>query len=158
MPVGTYDFGGGIVSRNGNVEVLLTPVVNALLETPSTILSFAGVTGETYEFDLTAYYTTNADTTGARFTVIGVGTPTSIMYRSRWTLTATTEFFTNYVAEGLPAASGATSLAAGSTATIQGRITPSADGLVEFQVASEVAIANAVTVLAGTRLAWRQLT
>jgi len=157
MPVGTYDFGGGIVSREGSVEVLLAPIANVADNVLATALSFTGVAGETYEFDFVGHYTTAADTTGSRWTVVGVGTPTMIRYRSRWTLTATTEFFTNYVAEGLPAAASATSLAAGSNCHIVGTITPSANGLVEFQFASEVA-ASAVTALPGTRLEWRQLT
>lgn len=141
-----------------NIVVLASDVVNndAVANTIADVtgLSFSATAGQTYFFRFTFDYTSNATTTGARFSVNGPAA-TRLSYTSIYALTATTQTIghglTTY---NLPAASNATSAAtAGNIAVVQGFVTPSADGTIIARVASEVTAA-AITVKAGSILEW----
>lgn len=139
---------------NRTIAIVATDVVNddANADTLASVtgLSAALVSGATYKFRAVIAYNSAATTTGARFTVNGP-TATHLNYTYRNTLTATTEMFGYATAYQIPAAAGATSLAAGNIAIVEGQVTPSADGTLQVQFASEVS-ASAVTVLAGSSL------
>jgi hypothetical protein len=115
-------------------------------------LSFAVTSGTRYRFYALIWYTSAAATTGSRWTLNGPAA-TNMSYRSTYTLTATT-ITTNFAtAYSIPAASNASSLAAGDIAIIEGTILPSANGTVIVQFASEVA-SSAITCKAGSTLEW----
>lgn len=127
-----------------------TDVANAHA-TPDTLADITGLTiavtaGDSYRFRFVAGYTSAATTTGARFTINGPAM-TSINFVSRWTLTATTEYFF-YASALLGGTVQATSLAAGNMVVIEGVCKPSADGTLAVQFSSEITV-SAITVLAG---------
>jgi hypothetical protein len=115
-------------------------------------LSFDVVAGQTYYFEFTINYTAVATTTGSRWSISGPAF-TRLDYTSEYTLTATTKTLNNVGNYDLPAASNATSLAAGNIVTIWGFITPSANGTVIARFASEV-LNSAITAKAGSILRW----
>lgn len=118
-------------------------------------LSFDVVAGRTYYFKAIIAYTAAVTTTGSRWTINGPAT-THLAYKSVYTLTATT-LTTNYLsAFQAPAASNATSLTAGNVAEIEGFITPSADGTVVVQFASEIAN-SAITAKKGSILLYKEV-
>jgi hypothetical protein len=143
-----------------NVVTLASPVANAeaVANTLASVtgLSFAVVAAETYWFKFTIPYTSAATTTGSRWTILGPTAPTALNYVSRYTIDATSETVNYATAYGIPAASNATSLAAGNVALIEGVIKPSVDGTVIAQFASEVTV-SAVTALAGATLQWMRV-
>lgn len=153
------DFGGGITPSNTfdyGVEVLSADLANSADNTLATVLSFASDATSTYRFRFVGAYDSAATTTGSRWTVTCSSTPTMLSYTSRWTLTATTEYFSYNTTKSLPSAASATSLAAGNLAVVEGFIiTPSAD-TVAIQFASEVS-ASAVTALKGATLTWAKV-
>ena len=110
-------------------------------------LSFAVTTGVRYKFKFYITYTSAATTTGSRWAINGPAT-TELNYFSYYTLTATSQTVNYAVAYNIPAASNASSLAAGNVATIEGIIKPSADGTVIARFASEIS-SSAVVALAG---------
>jgi hypothetical protein len=120
-------------------------------------LSFAVTSGETYWFRFIIAYTAAATTTGAAFMVNGP-TTSLLSYRSGVALAAasgtdgeTTTFATAY---DTPATAVATSAAtAGNIATIEGFITPSANGTVIARFRSEVS-SSAIVAKAGSILQW----
>lgn len=139
----TLSASGGGSGIPGTRIVLSADVTNnnAVANTIADVtgLSFAVVAGTTYGFRFTILYTAAAATTGSRWSINGPAT-TLLAYRSEYTATATTQT----VNEGLtgynvPAAASAASLTAGNIATIEGFITPSANGTVIARFASEVA-------------------
>ncbi len=114
--------------------------------------SFAVTSGIRYRFYALIWYTAAAATTGSRWTLNGP-TATNMAYKSTYTLTATT-ITTNFAtAYAIPAASNASSLAAGNIAIIEGTILPSANGTVVVRFASEIA-SSAITCKAGSTLEW----
>ena len=139
-----------------NLVVLAEDVVNnnATLNTIQNVtgLSFDVVATQTYFFEATINYTAQAATTGSRWSVDGPAF-TRFDCTSEYTLTATTKTVNNIGAYNLPAASNATSLAAGNVATIWGFVTPSTNGTVIIKFASEIAN-SAITAKAGSMLRW----
>jgi hypothetical protein len=114
-------------------------------------LSFAVKSGRTYRFRFQIVYTTAATTTGSRWSVSGPASPTSLAYRSEYSLTTTTrttnEGQTAYDAPAASNASGAVT-GAGNIAIVEGIIKPSADGTLIARFASEIA-SSAVVAKAG---------
>lgn len=140
-----------------NLVILAANVVNnnAVANTIQDVtgLSFPVVAGETYVFRAMIPYSAAVTTTGSRWSVNGPANPTGLNYRSKYTLTATTETSNFATAYNIPAASNATSLTLGNVAIIEGVITPSSNGTVIIRFASEIA-ASAITALAGATLEW----
>jgi hypothetical protein len=144
-----------------NLVVLASDVTNnngtANTAQDITGLSFAVTSGETYWFRFTIDYTAAATTTGSAFMINGP-TTTRLSYRSGVALAAasgtdgeTTTFATAY---DTPATSNATSAAtAGNIATIEGFVTPSANGTIIARFRSEVA-SSAIIAKAGSLLQW----
>lgn len=143
-----------------NVVVLTEDVVNnnATRNTIANVtgLSFVANADETYWFEFVIPYTAAATTTGSRWSINGPGSPTLLNYRSEYTLTATTITVNSANAYDIPAASNASSLAAGNVATIWGIIRPSSSGPVIARFASEVAN-SAITAKAGATLRWMRI-
>jgi hypothetical protein len=140
-----------------NTVVLSGDVVNddAVANTIADVtgLSFPVVAGETYRFEFIIAYTSAAGGTGSRWSINGPAAPTYLSYRSEYTLSATTVTNNCATAYDIPAASSATSLAAGNVATIWGYVVPSSDGTVIARFASEVG-GSAITAKAGSTLTW----
>lgn len=110
-------------------------------------LAFDVVAGNTYYFEVICAYLSAATTTGSRW-VIDCPAVTFLNGSSEYTLTATTKTVNSFSAKQIPAASNASSLAAGNVATIWGIIKPSANGTVQVQFASEV-LNSAITYKSG---------
>jgi hypothetical protein len=131
-------------SKRGWRRVVLSADVTNNNATQNTLqdvtgLSFAVTGGVHYWFRFFIYYTAALGTTGSRWTLNGP-TVTTLIYRSEYSLTATSRTYNEGLnAYSLPAASNATSLTTGNTAIIEGVITPSAAGTVIARFASEVA-------------------
>lgn len=143
-----------------NLKVLTSDVINAEVVantmTDVTGLSFPVVANSTYYFKFTIRYDAAATTTGSRWSIDGPATPTSLHYKSKYPITATTETINNATAYNIPAASNASSLTTGNIAIIEGFITPSANGTVIARFASEVTV-SAITALAGSMVQWIKL-
>jgi len=143
-----------------NVAVLAADVVNnnASLNTIADVagLSFPVTAGQTYWFEFTIPYTAQATTTGSRWSINGPASPTLLNYRSEYTLAAATTTVNSATAYDTPAASNATSLAAGNVATIWGFINPSGNGNVIARFASEIAN-SAITAKAGATVRWMRV-
>jgi hypothetical protein len=120
-------------------------------------LNFPVTNGKTYWFQFHIQYTAAATTTGSRWSISGP-TTTRLNYMSEYSLTATTSTRNaQNTAYDLPAAANASSaLTTGNRATIEGMITPSADGTVTARFASEIAN-SAITALAGSVVYYQQL-
>lgn len=143
-----------------NVVVMTGDVTNNN-GTANTIADVTGLTfpvtsGETYWFEFVIPYTSAATTTGSRWSINGPGSPTLLAYRSEYTLTATTTTVNSQNTYDTPAASNASSLAAGNVATIWGIITPSQNGSVTARFASEIS-ASAIVAKAGATLRWMRI-
>ena len=152
-PTWTTVAGGG-----DSVVVLGADVTNnnAVANTMQDVtgLQFPVINGQVYWFEFTIAYTAALTTTGSRWSINGP-TVTHLSYRSEYPLTATT-MTTNFLsAYNVPAASNATSLTAGNTATIWGIVRPSADGNVVARFASEVA-GSAIVAKAGSVVKYRR--
>lgn len=141
------------VSLSGDVAIN-SGAANAL--TDITGLSFSVSSGQTYYFSAVIFYTVGATTTGSRWTINGPSM-TRLSYWSQYTLTAST-WTTNLLLTAIqnPAASNATSVVAGSVASIEGTFTPSANGTIQIQGAREVTT-DTVTAKAGSTLRWLRL-
>lgn len=120
-------------------------------------LGFAVTAGESYYFEAVIMYTAAAPTTGSRWTINGPANPTYLYYTSEYCLTATTQTVNYASAYQVPAASNASSLAAGNTAWITGIIKASQNGTLQVQFASEITN-SAITALAGSFLRYQRLT
>lgn len=146
-------FAAGPITSSRSIVVLGSNQVNnnAVANTLQDVtgLNFAVVTGNPYFFRFNLVYSAAATTTGCRFTLTGPATSVLAIH-SRYSLTTTSETI-NYVnAYSLPAASNASSAnTAGNIGIVEGRITPTVDGTVQLQFASEIAN-SAITVLAGS--------
>lgn len=162
---GVYDSQGRLktsVQNAGQVANTLNTVVlsaavgnnNAVANTIEDVtgLSFDVTAGESYWWRCTIAYTSAATTTGSRWSMSGP-TVTSLNYRSKYTLTATTETTNFATAFAIPAASSASSLTAGNVAIIEGIVTPSASGTMQVTHASEVA-GSLINALAGSQCQW----
>lgn len=140
-----------------NVVVMTGDVTNNNASANSiadvTGLAFPVTAGQTYWFEFVIPYTAAATTTGSRWSINGPGSPTLLAYRSEYTLTATTATVNSANAYDTPAASNASSLAAGNVATMWGLITPSSNGSVTARFASEVS-SSAIVAKAGATLRW----
>lgn len=143
-----------------NLVVLASDVTNSNA-TPNTMadvtgLSFAVTSGSKYWFEFFIDYTAAAGTTGSRWAVNGP-TFTRLSYAAKWSLTATSNTFSNAVAYDIPAASNATSAnTTGNMAYITGIIQPSANGTLIARFASEVA-SSAIVAKAGSVCRWVQV-
>lgn len=143
-----------------NIVVMTGDVTNNN-GTANTIADVTGMTfpvtaGEMYWFEFVIPYTAAATTTGSRWAINGPGSPTILAYRSEYTLTATTTTVNSQNTYDTPAASNASSLAAGNVATIWGIIRPSQNGSVTARFASEIA-ASAIVAKAGATLRWMRV-
>jgi hypothetical protein len=119
-------------------------------------LSFPVLAGNRYWFKFSIVYDAAATTTGSRWTINGPAT-TSLAYRSRYALTATTETVNNVGTYNSPAASNAFSAAtSGNTACIEGFVDASASGNVIARFASGV-LTSAITAKAGSSVQYRRL-
>lgn len=129
-------------TREVNRTVLPADVANSATDTLAdvTALSFAVKSGKTYQFRFFVIYSAAATTTGSRWTINMGSVPTAVFYQSVYSLTTTSQTInTGLGALQLPAASSASSAATtGNIAIVEGIITPSADGTVILQSASEV--------------------
>lgn len=130
----------------------------ANLATDITGLSFPVVSGRHYYFYVWIDFTTDATTTGSRWTVNGPGM-TRIVYKSEYTLTGST-LTTNVhqTSLQLPAASNATSNGTGANyAMIEGFFTPSGNGTFQVQGAREVnAGGNQVVAQVGSSIQYTE--
>lgn len=150
----TYSNGSQATSSSLQTVVLASDQTNnnAVANTIQDVtgLSFGVTSGLLYYFRFVIQYTAAATTTGSRWTINGPAI-TELRYRSRYSLTATSQTLN----EGLsaydsPAASSASSAATGSNvAIIEGFIKPGADGTVIARFASEVA-SSAIVAKAGS--------
>lgn len=114
---------------------------------------FAGFT--TY-FEFVLIYQSALATNGCRFTITGPSF-TTLAYVVENPSNATTKVFTHAATYQLPAASNtSTATTTGNIAKIYGMVTPSVDGSIQPQFASELA-STATTVLTGSFGTWRQL-
>lgn len=126
-----------------NVSILASDVTNSNASANTiadvTGLSFAVVSGDTYEFEFFGVYTSAATTTGSRWSINGPAT-TFLHYQADYSLTTTSQTsIRGSAAYNLPAASNATSAATGSnTFSVRGIVKPSANGTVIARFASEV--------------------
>ena len=158
LPKSSESQGGAQAAVNAlNLVVLASDVVNsnAVANTIADVigLSFAVTAGETYWFEFFIDYTAAATTTGSRWSVSGPAF-TRLAYTANWSLTATSNTFSNAVAFDMPAASNASSAATGGNfAYVSGFIRPSANGTVTARFASEIA-SSAITAKAGSVLRW----
>jgi hypothetical protein len=138
--------GGDITNNNGTANTIADV----------TGLSFAVTANHTYYFYFIISYTSAATTTGSRWSINGPSN-TRLSYTSEYTLSSTTSTRNAELeAYDSPAASNASSSAAGNRATIEGLITPSADGTVIARFASEVS-ASAIVAKAGSVCYYHQL-
>ncbi len=130
---------------------------NAVANTIANVtgLSFQVVNGGTYWFEFTIHYTAALTTTGSRWSITGPSVA-FLNYRSEYTLTASTLTSNFLAAYDQPAASNATSLTAGNTASVWGTIKPSADGTVTARFASEVA-SSAIVAKTGSSVRYRRI-
>lgn len=143
-----------------NIVVMTGDVTNNN-GTANTIADVTGMTfpvtaGETYWFEFVIPYTAAATTTGSRWAINGPGSPTLLAYRSEYTLTATSTTVNSQNTYDTPAAANASSLAAGSVATIWGIIQPSQNGSVTARFASEIS-SSAIVAKAGATLRWMRV-
>jgi hypothetical protein len=121
-------------------------------------LSFSVTSGNTYWFQFYIMYTAAATATGSRWSINGPASPTLLIYKSEYSLTATSRT----INEGLsaydsPAASSASSATTTSNiAWVEGFIRPSANGTVIARFASEVS-SSAIVAKAGSVLFWQQV-
>jgi hypothetical protein len=152
----SFDYGGGIQSLEHGSEILSANLDNSGNNVLADVLTFSAEAGKVYKFRFAGAFNAAATTTGSRWTVSVVDTPTALSYTSRWTLTATTEYFSYNTTKELPAAAGATSLATGNFVVIEGVITMNAAGSVKIQNASELN-GSAITAVAGCVLEWVKL-
>lgn len=141
-----------------NVVVLASDVTNnnATANTIADVtgLSFAVNANETYWFQFNIFYTAPINTTGSRWSINGPASPTLLVYRSNYSLTATSETVNSGLsAYDLPAAANATSISGNNFATIEGFIRPSASGTVIARFASEVS-SSAIVAKAGSACRW----
>jgi hypothetical protein len=115
--------------------------------------------GKLYTFNFDIVYTAAATTTGSRWSIDGPAAPTYLLYRSEYSLTATTTTRNAVLtAYNLPAGSNASSGAtAQNWASIYGVIQPSVDGTVIARFASEVA-SSAIIAKINSFVRYRQIT
>ena len=120
-------------------------------------LQFPVTAGVQYRFRFVIMYTAAATTTGSRWTINGPAL-TALSYRSHYSLTATSRTFNEgQTGYGTPAASNASSLAAGNVAVIEGIVTPSASGNLVARFASEIS-SSAIVAKAGSYVNFEALT
>jgi hypothetical protein len=118
-------------------------------------LNFSVLANHTYYFWFYISYTAAIATTGSRWSINGPAF-TRLSYMSEYTLTATTSTRNAELqAYNSPAACNATSVVAQNKASIEGIITPSADGSVIARFASEVA-GSAIVAKAGSVCYYQQ--
>lgn len=154
--------GTNSVASGDSVAVLSGDVINnnAVANTLANVtgLLFPVTSGTRYWFEFVVQYNSAATTTGSRWTITGPASPTSLAYRSFYSLTTTSGTFNEGLsAYQLPAASNASSAATtNNIARVEGIIFPSANGDVQLQFASEIA-SSAVTARAGSFVRYRAL-
>lgn len=161
--ISVTDAGAGstvTIAATGPAIVVLAADVtnnNAVANTLADVtgMNFAVTSGQTYWFRFTIDFTSAATTTGARFTVNGP-TATRLAYRMSQSFAATSQTQTNQVAYQMPAAcSASVPFTTGNIAIIEGFVTPSANGTIQLQFASEVS-SSAIVAKAGSVLEWRR--
>jgi hypothetical protein len=119
-------------------------------------LSFPVIAGETYWFRFGIDYTAAATTTGSRWTLNGPST-TRLSYRSLYSLTASSNTYNAYSSYQQPTSSNLSSAqTAGNQATVEGHITPSANGTLQLQFASEVS-SSAIVAKVGSICQWMRV-
>jgi hypothetical protein len=141
----TVQLSGDVINNNASANTLADAG-----------LGFDVVAGTTYKFKFVIFYTSAATTTGSRHTINGPAT-TFLMYRSSYTLTATSRTFNEgLTGYNVPSGASATSVVAGNMAVIEGVITPSANGTVIARFASEISN-SAVTAKAKSYVEYQAL-
>lgn len=121
-------------------------------------LSFPVVANTRYWFEFFIWWTSASTSTGARFSVNGPASPTTIVYRSDWSLTSTTRTINEAVSYDIPAAASASVInPSGNLARIEGFVVPSADGNLVGRFASEIS-SSAITAKAGSYLRYLAVT
>ena len=157
----SQSLGVNSVAVNSMNVVVMTGDVTNNNATANSIADVTGLTfpvtaGQTYWFEFVIPYTSAATTTGSRWSINGPGSPTLLAYRSEYTLTATTTTVNSANTYDTPAASNASSLAAGNVATMWGLITPSSNGSVTARFAAEIS-SSAIVAKAGATLRWMRV-
>ena len=107
--------------------------------TDVTGLSFAVLSGVTYEFEFFIIYTAGASTTGSRWSINGPST-TFLHYQSDYSLSTTSQTTNRGLSSyDVPSTANTSSAATGSnTAMIKGVIKPSANGTLIARFCSEI--------------------
>jgi hypothetical protein len=136
--------GGETVTRLSSNQVNDNAVANTLEDV--TGLSFPVVSGNTYEFEFTVFYTADASTTGSRWTLDGASA-SQIFYESRYNFDATSFSWATRNAYNQPSGTSSGSSTTANMAFVKGTIVASATGSVQLRFASEVA-GSAITALA----------
>lgn len=165
---GSQNQGAAPVNSSISATVLSADVTNnngvANTIADVTGLSFAVTSGNTYWFRFVILYTAAATTTGSRWSINGPGT-SRLAFKVSTPLIATVNSTdatsdSNMVAYDTPATANATSpnnsATGGAIATIEGLITPSADGTVIARFSSEVA-SSAIVAKAGSVVYYQQV-
>lgn len=153
--------GNNAISSSLSVTVLGSDVTNnngvANTMADVTGLSFPVTAGFTYYFRFAIQFTAAATATGSRWSINGPAA-SALRYESDYSLTTTSRTVnTGLSAYDTPSAANATSAATGANmATIEGFITPSANGTVVARFASEVA-SSAIVAKAGSVVYYQQV-
>lgn len=153
-----YKNSSGSVFSNMRINVLASDVTNDNV-VPNTIadvtgLSFPVVSGQRYNFKFVIPYTAAASTTGSRWCING---PTFSFLQIRTITTLSGGGISATVSSDYdnPTTSSASSVVAGSLATIEGVIVATANGDVIARFASEITL-SAITAKAGAYVEWQQ--
>jgi hypothetical protein len=145
-----------LITGYRQMVVLASDVVNNSSSANTLIdvtgLSFDVVAGVTYRFFAIIPYSSTSTNNGTRWT-ISTPTTTSLSYVSRYTLSTNNETVNYLDAPNLPVSCNNNSILSGNIATIQGVITPSANGKLQIRFARETA-GSQITAKAGASLEW----
>lgn len=124
----------------------------ACTTTDITGLSFSVANGQTYRFHAMLQYTAAATTTGAQWTATAPAN-NFISLKTTTPTSATTNDTANINTSDGGTCSTTSFDTAGNLATIDGMVAPTADGVLQLRMASEVD-SSAITVKAGSTLEW----
>jgi trimeric autotransporter adhesin len=141
--------------QNGPQSARTTGIVTNSTTTLANVtgLSFAVVNGSSYKFNAVIRYSANATTTGSAWTLGGPAGTVSYVVRSALTTTSDHVVYQNALDTNTPSASSAFS--AGNTVTIEGIVSPTADGTYQIKFASE--IAASITVQGNSIVTWQKI-
>jgi hypothetical protein len=118
-------------------------------------LSFAVTNGVRYHYRAKIWYTAAATTTGSRWTINGPAATVNA-YKTDASLTATTGTSQTGASYNAGACSANSATTGGNIATVEGVLTPSADGTLVIRFASEIS-SSAIVAKAGSYIEyWRE--